>query len=110
MSEAPNQIQPEQPEAKVQWRVILRAILVIYLVTLPACTQDAGHFGPGFFPLLAALLLVPAFALVSSLDAVLVWSAPKGSRSAWLVAIGMTLVAIAYWGIIVRVIYEKSGT
>jgi hypothetical protein len=110
VSKVPNQTQPEQPEAKTQWRVILRMVLVIYLVTLPACTQNAGHFGPGFFPLLAALLLVPAFALVSSLDAFLVWSEPKGSRSAWLAAIGMTLIAIGYWGIIVRVIYEKSGT
>ena len=23
-------------------------ILLIYLVTLPACVTDAGHFGPGF--------------------------------------------------------------
>ncbi len=108
MSKVPDQMRAEQPEPKHQWRVILRTVLVIYLVTLPACTQDAGHFGPGFFPLLAALFLVPTFALVSSWDAIQAWSETKGSKSVWL-AVGISLVSVGYWGIIARVIYEKSS-
>lgn len=110
MNEVPNQMQPEQPKAWIQWRAFLRTVLVIYLVTLPACTQDAGHFGPGFFPLLAALFLVPAFAVVSFMDAFFAWSEPKAQKSAWLAAIGMSFIAIGYWGIIARVIYEKCST
>lgn len=30
-------------------RTAFRVFLVLYLVTLPACTKNAGHFGPGFF-------------------------------------------------------------
>ena len=44
-------------------RAWLRIAVVLYLGTLPACTHDAGHFGPGFFPLLASLVLAPIAAL-----------------------------------------------
>jgi len=108
MDDVPNE-QPEEPEhPKISWRVVLRSILLVYLVTLPACTQNAGHFGPGFFPLLAALLLVPMFAVVASMDAALAWPKAWSERGHVPVAVGMSLVALGYWAIIVFVIAEKT--
>jgi hypothetical protein len=109
MDDVPNleKVEPEQPQ--FPWRITIRAVLLIYLITLPACTQDAGHFGPGFFPLLAALFLVPVFTVVASMDAAFAWSQVSLARAQLLIAVGMSIVALGYWAIIAFVIAEKSG-
>jgi hypothetical protein len=95
------------------WRNALRLVLGVYLVTLPACTQNAGHFGPGFFPLIAALLLVPLFAVIALTDALYGWIEAAGalgdSRAKWVAPVLMSLIAAGYFGIIVVVLLEKMG-
>lgn len=86
------------------WRMAFRIVAVLYLVTLPACTQKAGHFGPGFFPLLAALFLVPVFAMATAFDAIAAWSEEKASRAA---AVLMSMTAADYTGIVVFVMIYK---
>lgn len=94
----------------VPWRLILRGAMAFYLVTLPACTRDAGHFGPGFFPLLAALVLVPLFAMVSASDALsaVLRAWQEKGRKAWAGAAMAGLIAMAYLGLLAYVIAEKS--
>ncbi len=113
MTEDANRTETETPESSSPARFITRAILAIYLVTLPACTHDIGHFGPGFFPFLAALILVPMFAVVSTMEAGSAWAATakrEGLKSKLFVALAMSVVALGYWFLIARVIIEKAGT
>ncbi len=108
---APTQ-DPVQQQRAFPWRTGLRLILGIYLVTLPACTQNAGHFGPGFFPLIAALFLVPLFAMVALSDALYGWieaAGSSGSRSKWVAPVLVSLVAAGYCAIIVFAVMEKLG-
>ncbi|MFZ5757123.1 MAG: hypothetical protein ACOY3X_09485 [Pseudomonadota bacterium] len=112
MADAPVPREPGKGGEPRSWRFVMRAMLVVYLISLPACTSDAGHFGPGFFPLLAALFLVPVFAMVSFVDAVLAWGAvtmKDGVRANLPAAAFMSLVTAGYWALIVLVIVEKSG-
>ena len=94
------------------FRVLLRIIMALYLVSLPACVQDAGHFGPGFFPLIAALVLVPVFSVVAFMDAMLLWSdavAERKFRETWRSCMLTGLVALGYGAVIALVIYERSN-
>lgn len=110
MDELPNKDADEHRETKSSWRSVARIILLIYLVTLPACTKNAGHFGPGFFPLLAALLLVPVGAVLASIEAVSAWTEVPAHKATVWVAMGMSAVAVGYWAVIVLAIAERSGS
>lgn len=110
--------QPDEPDAApvkaTGWptRTTFRVVLVIYLLSLPACTKNAGHFGPGFFPLIAAIFLVPLFAAVSLGDAIDEWAGLVKSEvrpRIWWPALLMTAVALGYAGIILMVLIEKLG-
>lgn len=104
--------EPAQAQRAFPWRTGLRVFLGIYLVTLPACTQNAGHFGPGFFPLIAALFLVPLFAVIALSDALYGWIEAAGSsgpRSKWVAPVLVSLIAAGYCGIIVFAVLEKAG-
>lgn len=99
-----------EPSTAVPFKTMVRTLLIVYLITLPACTRNAGHFGPGFFPLVAALFLVPLFAIVAFGDAASEWlhmaSSARESRK-WWPAVLMSLVAAGYCTIIVMVVAEK---
>ncbi len=110
MDHVPNTDSEESTDRMRSWQPFVRAVLLIYLVTLPACTKDAGHFGPGFFPLLAALLLVPVFAVIASIDAGLAWSEISSGKVKVAIAVGMSVVALGYWAIIVLAIFERGST
>lgn len=112
MNDVENPQGSSQQQRAFPWRTSLRLILGIYLVTLPACTQNAGHFGPGFFPLIAALFLVPLFAVIALSDALYGWIEAAGSsgpRSKWLAPVVVSLIAAGYCGIIVFTVLEKAG-
>jgi len=106
MNDVPRIDSEESGDRGLAWRTIARTVLVIYLITLPACTKDAGHFGPGFFPLVAALFLVPVFAVLASVDAGLAWSEVSSGARKVALAIGMSAVAVGYWAIIVIAVSE----
>ena len=112
MNDVESSQEPAQAQRAFPWRTGLRVVLGIYLVTLPACTQNAGQFGPGFFPLLAALFLVPLFAMIALSDALYGWIEAAGNgglRSRWVAPVLMSLVAAGYCGIIVIAVLEKVG-
>ena len=99
---------PAQPYSA---RAISRVVLAFYLLSLPACVQDAGHFGPGFFPLLAALVLVPVFFLLCLLDAVSTCAeaiAARTFRQHWKVCLLSVLLTAGYAAVIALVVYERS--
>lgn len=54
----------------IYWGLWLRAVMAIYVITLPSCVKDASHFGPGFGPLIASFLLVPIFGSIAFADAI----------------------------------------
>ena len=73
--------------------------------------RDAGHFGPGFFPLIAAIFLVPVFAIFAVIDALSIWSEASGARklkAQWALCLLSVLTALGYLMIIAAVIYERS--
>lgn len=109
----PEELDSENVEAPgFPVRTAFRVFLVLYLVTLPACTKNAGHFGPGFFPLIAAIFLVPVCAAVSFGDAAGEWVGLLQSDTRprkWWPALLMSLIAMGYAGIIAMVLIEKLG-
>lgn len=100
-----------EPRRRVQTRVLLRIVAVVYLLSLPACVRDAGHFGPGFFPLLAALVLVPLLAITVVTDAFLAWvdalSLPSWRRR-WPSLAVATIIALAYLALVAVVAVERG--
>lgn len=100
----------EEPKRVISFGLCLRLIMAVYIVTLPSCIEDASHFGPGFFPLIAAFLLVPAFALIAFLDAVMVWKEVimrNNFKDKWLTATFSMLMLVAYGAVVVAVL-QKS--
>lgn len=114
MSEEPSPLAENSGTPKAQpysMRAITRVVMAVYLLSLPACVQDAGHFGPGFFPLLAALILVPVFFMVSIFDATLKWSEvieTRAFRQHWKACLLSALLVAGYGAVIAIVVYERS--
>lgn len=97
----------------VNWPLLIRMTLLIYLVTLPACVTDAGHFGPGFFPLIVAVFLVPLFAIGSLVDCLSVWLSLNqhgGLQQRWPVVLLSTLLCLGYGTIVIFALLERAGT
>lgn len=86
-----------------RWWIGVYVFAGVWLVLLPVFGATAHHFGPGFFPLMASVVLAPVFTVVLSADFVLriTDAAQAGeariSRRRWaLLVSGGLLVAYAF--------------
>ena len=106
-------MEDEIESPSINWPLLIRIILLIYLISLPACVTDAGHFGPGFFPLMIAIFLVPLFSIGTLIDCFSVWlgmGQKGGFRKRWPVALLSTLLCLGYGAIVVVAIMERAGS
>lgn len=97
------------PVAK--WWIALYSFAAVWLLLV--ASLDASHFGPGFFPLLISLALVPLLAIIFSIDVLVrIVEAIQGtgaSATRRFVPLVVALVwATVYVGICVLFVMEQA--
>ncbi|WP_159673878.1 hypothetical protein [Andreprevotia sp. IGB-42] len=100
---------PQGSEDDLPWRVFLRIAISLYLISLPACTRDGQHFGPGFMVAMVALILVPLFAVLSTVDMIFAWREvhrDSYNTSARTGAIFSSMITLVYCGVIAFVLFQ----
>lgn len=106
-------MEDEIKSSGINWPLLIRIILLIYLISLPACVTDAGHFGPGFFPLMIAIFLVPLFSIGTLIDCfsvLLGMGSQGGLRQRWPTVVLSTLLCLGYGAIVGVAIMERAGS
>ncbi|MBT8067039.1 MAG: hypothetical protein KJO09_07340 [Gammaproteobacteria bacterium] len=94
-----------------KWWIGLYTFAAFWLLLV--ASLDSSHFGPGFFPLLISIVLVPLLAIIFAVDLFArVVDAILGKRAALARRLGPVAVAatgaIVYGGISVLFLIEQS--